>query len=293
MEYSPGCAIPYISRVDAGTVEFLRGLGVTIVSSGDLVGRFEAAWDAPAIATHRAASERLYRIKDRAFVFIAARLAVGTPVRELEVQQEMMRWFAAEGLVTDAPPIVAAGAHAGNPHYSPTAETSARIGSSDLVLLDLWGKLDQPDAVYADITWTGMFDEPPADVIQVFRVVAAGRDAALAAVQAGVSAGRPVCGWEVDRAARDSITAAGYGDSFIHRTGHSLGREVHGNGVHMDDYETHDDRRLLPGTGFTIEPGVYTPRFGIRSEINVVVTRRDAEPTGPVQDALVRIGRRP
>jgi Xaa-Pro aminopeptidase len=289
MEYSPGCAIPYISRVDAGTVEFLRGLGVTIVSSGDLVGRFEAAWDAPAIATHRAASERLYRIKDRAFVFIAARLAVGTPVRELEVQQEMMRWFAAEGLVTDAPPIVAAGAHAGNPHYSPTAETSARIGSSDLVLLDLWGKLDQPDAVYADITWTGMFDEPPADVIQVFRVVAAGRDAALAAVQAGVSAGRPVCGWEVDRAARDSITAAGYGDSFIHRTGHSLGREVHGNGVHMDDYETHDDRRLLPGTGFTIEPGVYFAHFGVRTEVNMYVDIREARVSGPAQAAIITL----
>ena len=289
MEYSRECAIPYISRVDAGTVDFIRRLGVTVASSGDLVGRFEAAWTEPAIATHRKASEKLYRIKDETFAFVGARLSTGEAVHEHAVQQQMMRWFEREGLVTDAPPIVAVGEHSGKPHYSPTAETSRAMGVDQLLLLDLWGKLDVPGAVYADITWTGFSGEPPAEIAHVFGVVAAGRDAALAKVQSAVASGAAIHGWEVDRAARDMITAAGFGDQFIHRTGHSLGTEVHGNGVHMDDYETHDDRRLLPGTGFTIEPGVYTPRFGIRSEINVVVGDRSAEPTGACQQVLTRI----
>ena len=290
MEYSTECAIPYISRVDAGTVEFLRRIGMRIISSGDLVGRFEAAWGAEAQASHRAASDKLYRIKDQAFAYVGAKLAAGDRVNELEVQQQMMRWFGEEGLVTDAPPIVAAQEHSGNPHYAPTEASSRAIRTNELLLLDLWGKLDSPGAVYADITWTGFSGTPPADVARVFGVVVAGRDAALARVRSAIASGRPVHGWEVDRAARDVITAAGFGDRFIHRTGHSLGEEVHGNGVHMDDYETHDDRRLLDGTGFTIEPGVYTPSFGIRSEVNVVVRGRQAETTGPCQVALVRIG---
>ncbi len=291
MEYSAECAIPYISRVDAGTVEFLRRLGATVVSSGDLVGRFEAAWNAAAIATHRTASERLYAIKDRAFAFVGARLRAGDAVSEIEVQARMMAWFGEAGLVTDAPPIVATAAHTGDPHYAPTPATSRIIRAGELVLLDLWGKLDAPGAVYADITWTGIAGEPPADVAAVFETVVAARDAALAVVEQAVAAGRPLHGWEVDRAARDLITVAGHSDRFIHRTGHSLGEEVHGNGVHMDDYETHDDRRLLPGTGFTIEPGIYLPAFGVRSEINVVVGDRTASPTGPCQQTLVRLDR--
>ena len=289
MEYSNECAIPYISRVDAGTIDFIRRIGVRVVSSGDLVGRFEAAWDNEAIATHRAASEKLHRIKDETFAFVGAKLAAGNRIDELAVQQQMLRWFADARLVTDHPPIVACGPHTGNPHYSPTEATSGEITRQSLLLLDLWGKLDTPGAVYADITWTGFSGEPPAEIARVFGVVAAGRDAALARVQAAIAAGDPVRGWEVDRAARDVITAAGYGDAFVHRTGHSLGTEVHGNGVHMDDYETHDDRQLLSGTGFTIEPGIYTPEFGIRSEINVVVGDRTAEPTGPCQQVLVKI----
>jgi Xaa-Pro aminopeptidase len=289
MEYSNECAIPYISRVDAGTIDFIRRIGVRVVSSGDLVGRFEAAWNSEAIATHRAASEKLHRIKDETFALVGAKLAAGDRIDELAVQQQMLRWFADAQLVTDHPPIVASGPHTGNPHYSPTEATSREITPQSLLLLDLWGKLDTPGAVYADITWTGFSGEPPAEVARVFGVVAAGRDAALARVQAAIAAGDPVRGWEVDRAARDVITAAGYGDAFVHRTGHSLGTEVHGNGVHMDDYETHDDRQLLAGTGFTIEPGIYTPAFGIRSEINVVVGERTAEPTGPCQQVLVKI----
>jgi Xaa-Pro dipeptidase len=289
MEYSPGCAIPYVSRVDAGTIEVLRGFGLTIVSSGDLVGRFEAAWGPAEIETHRAASEKLYRIKERAFEYIGRRLAQGVSVDERQVQDEMMVWFSEEGLVTDSPPIVAVDAHAGDPHYAPTPESSEAIGRNQLVLLDLWGKLGSDGAVYADITWTGVTGPADPEVVRVFGVVVRARDAALEFVQSRVGAGEPVRGWEVDRAARDVIVTAGYGDRFIHRTGHSLGQDVHGNGVHMDDYETHDDRRLLVGTGFTIEPGIYLNRFGIRSEINVVVGARTAEATGALQTELVQI----
>ena len=289
MEYSAECAIPYLSRVDAGTVDFLRRIGLRIVSSGDMVGRFEAAWDAAAIATHKAASERLYRIKDRAFEYVGAKLSAGDAPTEYEVQQQMMRWFAEEGLVADHGPIVAAQEHAGDPHYAPSEQAPRAIRPNEVLLLDLWGKLEQPGAVYADITWTGFAGEPPPDVAQAFGAIVAGRDAAVKKVQAAVAAGQPIHGWEVDRAARDVITAAGYGEFFIHRTGHSLGEEVHGNGVHMDDYETHDDRRLVTGTGFTIEPGIYTKAFGVRTEINLVVGERTAEVTGPCQQVLVRI----
>jgi Xaa-Pro aminopeptidase len=292
MEFSPECAIPYLSRVDGGTIDLLRRIGLRIVSSGDLVGRFEAAWNAAEIATHRAASERLYRIKDQAFAYAGTKLAAGTPLHEYELQQAMMGWFKDEGLVTDAPPIVGAQENAGNPHYAPTAERSRAIRPNELLLLDLWGKLDQPGSVYADITWTGFAGEAPAEISKAFATIVAGRDAAVAKVKGAVASGTPVYGWEVDRATRDVITAAGFGDRFIHRTGHSLGEEVHGNGVHMDDYETHDDRRLVTGTGFTIEPGIYTSTYGVRTEINMVVGKDSAEVTGPLQTTLVKIDSR-
>jgi Xaa-Pro dipeptidase len=292
MEYSPECAVPYLSRVDAGTIDFIRRLGMRVVSSGDLVGRFEAAWNATHIATHRAASEKLYKIKDRTFEFIGAKLSAGQPLHEYEVQQQMVQWFKDEGLFADNPPIVAAQENAGNPHYGPTRDQSRPIRANELVLLDLWGKLPQSGAVYADITWVGFGGDAPPEIAKAFGVIVAGRDAAVAKVQSAVAAGEPVHGWEVDRATRDVITAAGYGDYFIHRTGHSLGEEVHGNGVHMDDYETHDDRRLVTGTGFTIEPGIYTKTFGVRTEINMVVGPKSAEVTGPRQQTLVKIATR-
>ena len=289
MEYSPECNIPYLSRVDAGTVDFLRRIGMRVVSSGDLVQRFEAVWDEAAVATHRAASEALYRIKDRAFDYIGAKLSARAAVTEYEVQQSMLAWFREEGLVSDSAPIVAAEENAGNPHYGPTAAKSRAIRPNELVLLDLWGKLDQPGAVYADITWTGFGGDAPEEIAHVFSIATAARDAAIAKVQSTIEAGQELHGWEVDRAARDLITAAGYENAFIHRTGHSLGEQVHGNGVNMDDFETRDDRMLIPGTGFTIEPGIYTQTFGIRTEINMVVGQTSAEVTGPVQRKLVRI----
>ena len=286
MEYSPANAIPYISRVDAGTVEAVRQHGVEVVSSGDLVQRFEAVWSDEALATHRTASERLYRIKDKAFDLVRSRLEQG--VSEFEVQQAMVGWFADEGLISDAAPCVAAQENAGNPHYQPTEAVNRRIAGNEIVLLDLWGKLETPGAVFADITWVGFTGTTvPQKYAAAFAAARDGRDAAIDLVQRAARDGREIRGYEVDRATRHVIERAGYGAQFIHRTGHSLGENVHGNGVHMDDYETHDERRLIPGTGFTIEPGVYTPEFGVRTEINMYVGVRDAEVTGPCQTEIV------
>ena len=287
MEYSPACAIPYVSRVDAGTVDRVRSLGVDVVSSGDLVQRFEAVWDEVALASHRAASEHLYAIKDRAFAFVRDGVAGGT-LTEYGVQQAMVDWFAEAGLVTDCPPVVAAQESSGNPHYLPTASAHRRIGPGQVVLLDLWGKLPRPGAVYADITWVGFTGAAVAPAAaDAFGAARDARDAAVALVADRVQAGQPVSGWEVDRAARAVIGGAGYGDRFIHRTGHSLGEEVHGNGVHMDDYETHDERKLIAGSGFTIEPGVYLDAFGVRTEINMYVGPGEAVVTGPRQTGIV------
>ena len=289
MEYSPNNAIPYISRVDAGTVEAVRATGTDVVSSGDLVQRFEAVWSAEALQTHRAASEALYRIKDRAFDLVRDARRAGRVVTEIEVQRAMVGWFAQEGIISDAPPVVAAQENAGNPHYMPTDARHRAIGEREVVLLDLWGKQPVGGAVYADITWVGFTGEPGDKYVKAFNAARDGRDAAVALVQSRVGAGQEIRGFEVDRACRDVIERAGYGPQFIHRTGHSLGTEVHGNGVHMDDYETHDDRRLIPGTGFTIEPGVYTPEFGVRTEINMFIGDRTATVTGPLQTAYVRL----
>ena len=290
MEYSPGNNIPYVSRVDAGTVEAVRQLGVDIASSGDLVQRFEAVWTDEVYKTHVAASERLYRVKDRAFELVRERMRSGTSIHEFELQEEMLGWFKEEGLVSDDMPNVSAQENAGNPHYSVTRDNSRPIRPDELLLLDLWGKLPRPGAVFADITWVGYTGaRVPDEYAKAFAAARDGRDAAIALVETSVRDGADLRGWQVDRACRDVIERAGFGEFFIHRTGHSLGEEVHGNGVHMDDYETHDDRRLIPGTGFTIEPGVYTDRFGVRTEINMFIGERDARVTGPLQGELVTL----
>jgi Xaa-Pro aminopeptidase len=287
MEYSPRCAIPYVSRIDAGTIELVRQAGVDVVSSGDLVQRFSAVWDADAIATHRSASDKLYRVKDRAFEAVARRLRDGMSTSEYDIQQLMSGWFRDEGLVTDSDPNVSAAENAGNPHYLPTATAHRAIRSDEMVLLDLWGKLDRPGAVFADITWVGYTGRRvPERFAKAFAAICGARDAGIRLVQEATRAGRDVRGFEVDRAASAVLREAGYADKILHRTGHSLGETVHGNGVNMDDYETHDDRRLLPGTGFTIEPGVYFDDFGVRTEINMIVADRDASVTGPVQTEI-------
>jgi Xaa-Pro aminopeptidase len=288
MEYSPGNNIPYISRVDAGTVEAVRQLGIDVASSGDLVQRFEAIWSDEALETHLAASERLYRIKDRAFEFVRDSRRAGRALNEFEVQRKMVGWFEEEGLVADSPPVVAAQENAGDPHYGPSEAKHRAIGEGEVLLLDLWGKLPQPGAVYADITWVGVTGQTVPDrYLQAFTAARDGRDAAIALVRDAVKQGRELRGFEVDRACRAVVEKAGFGAQFVHRTGHSLGTEVHGNGVHMDDFETHDERRLIPGTGFTIEPGVYSPAFGVRTEINMFVGDREATVSGPLQTEFV------
>ena len=291
MEYSRNCAIPYISRVDAGTLDLVRGRGVEVESSGDLVQRFEAVWDADALATHRDASQALYRVKDRAFELIARRARDGEAMTEFAIQQQMASWFEEEGIVSDSSPVVAAQENAGDPHYLPTARRTRQIQADELVLLDLWAKKkDDPNAVFADITWVGFTgrDVPP-EMAAAFEAVRQARDRATTLVQESARDQRDLRGWQVDRAARDVLERAGFGERILHRTGHSLGREVHGNGVHMDDYETHDDRRLIPGTGFTIEPGLYFDSFGVRTEINMHYGEREALVTGAVQTEIVKL----
>jgi Xaa-Pro aminopeptidase len=288
MEYSPENAIPYVGRVDAGTIEAIRRRGVEVVSSGDLVQRFVAHWSPEALTTHLEASAALYRVKDRAFEAIADRMRRGQPTTEHDIQQQMVRWFVEEGLITDAPPLVASMENAGNPHYVPPATGSRVIAPNELVLLDLWGKRDAPGAVYADITWVGFTGERvPAEFETAFAAIAAARDAAVAVVQQAAREHADLRGWQVDRAARSVLEERGFSAHVLHRTGHNLGTEVHGNGVHMDDYETHDDRRVLPGTGFTIEPGVYFDHFGVRTEVNVYVDEHEARVSGPSQQAIV------
>jgi len=291
MEYSPDCAIPYLSRVDAGTAEAIRRRGVEIVSSGDLVQRFEAAWSEAQLATHRDASAALHLIKDRAFDAVAAALRDRTPLTEHALQQRMVAWFAEEGLVSDSAPVVAIGANGGDPHYLPTAGQSRPIVPDEVLVLDLWGKQAGPGAVFADITWVGVTGRTvPAEPARAFRAVTEARDAAVALIEDAVRTGRDIRGWEVDRAARGVLEQAGYADHVLHRTGHSLGETVHGNGVHLDDYETHDDRRVLPGAGFTIEPGLYFATFGVRTEINMFRGAREAVVTGPRQMEIMTLG---
>lgn len=291
MEYSPGCAIPYVSRVDAGTVDAVRALGVEVHSSGDLIQRFEAVWDVTALASHESAARALYAIKDRAFDMVTERIRGGHPVTEFDVQEAMAGWFDDAGLVSDSRPVVAAQVNAGDPHYLPTSERYRTIGAEEVLLVDLWGKLTTPGAVYADITWVGYTGTTvPARYAEAFEVIREGRDAAVSFVKQAVHNGRQLCGWEVDREARSRIDAAGLGDRFVHRTGHSLGEDVHGNGVHLDDFETHDERRLLPGTGVTIEPGVYFDDFGLRTEINLHVGLDTATVTGPLQAEIRTLG---
>jgi Xaa-Pro dipeptidase len=290
MEYSPLCAIPYLSRLDAGTAEMVRARGVEILSSGDLVQEFEAAWTPEQLLSHQAASASLYRIKDRAFEVAGAAVGRRQPLNEYELQQRMMKWFDEEGLITDSAPVVAVGRNAGDPHYLPTADRSRAIVADEILLLDLWGKKRAPGAVFADITWVAVAGiRVPDEVSRAFRAVAGARDAAVQLVADAARDGRDLHGWEVDRAARTVLEREGYGDRIVHRTGHSLGESVHGDGVHMDDYETHDDRRLLPGTGFTVEPGLYFDTFGVRTEINVFRGEHEAVVTGPRQSEVVRL----
>ena len=269
MEYSPRNAIPYLARVDAGTIELVRALGAEPVSSGDLVQLFEACWDDEQWSLHLEAARYTEAAFHLAWKFLAERVRSETAVTEMQVHDVIMDHFKRHGLTTYHGPIVAVNAHSGDPHY----ETShAPIRAGDLVLIDLWAKMDKPRAVYSDLTWMGyMGTAVPQNIAEVFQIVAQARDAGIERVRSAFAQGQILQGWQVDDATRAVILAAGYGEAFVHRTGHSIGTEVHGNGANMDNLETHDERRILPRTCFSIEPGIYLPEFGIRSEVNVYV----------------------
>ena len=284
MQYSPMCAIPYVSMVDGGTVELVRSLGVDVASSAELIQAFEARWTPEALESHLEAGRRVDKVRAEAFALIHERTRNGAALTEVEVKDLVRRNFKAAGLFTDHGPIVGCNANASNPHYEPFADNCAPIRPGDWVLLDMWAKLDQPGAVYYDITWTAYCgDNPPDKIRNVFSVVTGARDAAIKRVLDASASAYPLRGFEVDDACRAVIQNAGFGEYFTHRTGHSIGEEVHGNGANMDNLESHDERRVAPWTCFSIEPGVYLPEFGVRSEVNMFVGDKEARVTGEIQ----------
>jgi len=292
MDYSPGCAIPYVSRVDAGTVEMVRATGVEIVSAANLIQRFEASLTREQLESHHRAARALRSIVDETFAEIGNSISGGRAVSEVSIQEFVMSRFAAKGLATYAPPIVAVNEHSADPHFAPTREHDRAVRRGDFVLLDLWAREAGADSIYADFTWVAYVgDEIPAEHARVFDIVARARDAAVDLVQARVAAREPVAGQEADRAARAVIEAAGFGDEFVHRTGHSIGREVHGAGVNLDSLETIDDRALIDNTCFSVEPGIYLPgKFGVRSELDMTIEDGRAMVSGePRQKEIVAI----
>ena len=289
MQYSPNNLVFTISLVDGGTLEMIRGLGKNVVSSGDLVALFEATMSGEQIKSHFAARDAIDAIVSEAFQEIGRRVRNGG-THEYAMQQWFLEAFRRENLVTVDPPIVAVNANSGNPHYDLRPETSAPIREGDFVLLDVWGKKNIPGSVYYDITWMAFVGKAPSDRMrEIFTVVRDARDAGIKTVQDAVSAGHSLPGWKVDQAVRGHIQKAGYGQYFVHRTGHSIGTEIHANGANMDDLETHDERRILPNSCFSIEPGIYLSEFGVRSEVNVLVRPKLAEVTGKIQREIVLI----
>lgn len=291
MEYSPMGMQPDISWVDAGTVELVWGLGVRVVSSGDLLQFTEARWGQRGAELHFEAARKLLRIKEECWQEIVRHLRDRLPLTEWDVQQFLLRRFAEENLETEHEPIVAVGRNTALPHYFPQRETAAPIGEGEVLLVDLWAKCADPEAIFADITWVAFTGrEVPSAVREVFEVVRRARDAVVDFIQERYSQGEPIYGFEADDVARRLIAEAGYGPFFLHRTGHSLGRHVHGQGAHLDNWETHEDRQLLMGTGFTIEPGIYLPEFGVRSEINMYLSEAAAWVTTlPLQTDVVAL----
>jgi Xaa-Pro dipeptidase len=290
MQYSPNCAIPYISLVDAGTIELIRGFGVDVVSSANLVQIFEAVWSTEQLEMHLEAGSRIDAIRRAAFEEIKRSLNNRGSPTEWDIKAFILRSFEREGLHTDHGPIVAVGVHTSDPHYEPLQDGSEQIRMGDLVLIDLWAKLRSPKAVYYDVTWTAYCgSSAPSTMDHVFEVVKEARDKAIDRVRESRAAGMALRGFEVDDAARSVISERGYGDFFTHRTGHSIGEDVHGAGANMDNLETHDERLVIAGTCTSIEPGIYLPEFGIRSEVNLFIEEKSARVTGEMQQQLLRL----
>lgn len=292
MQYSPLNAIPYISRVDAGTVELIRSFGVQVVSSADLVQVFEAVWSDEQLETHLYAARHMREIVDEIVREVRRRVLDNVPATEVEIQEFILQQYERRDLTAGHPPIVAINAHSADPHYAPNLDDNLPMTRGDFLLVDMWSKRRRPHAVYDDITWTFFIGEAsPSEHRNIFNVVRNGRDAAIAALQRRYAAGETIYGWQIDQAARDSIAGAGFGEYFLHRTGHSIHEEVHGNGANIDNLETQDSRRLMTGTCFSIEPGVYLRgNFGVRSEVDVYLSEQEAIVTGlPIQTELLSI----
>lgn len=288
MQYSPKNEIPYVSMVDAGTIELVRAAGAKVLSSADLVQKYEACWTSEQLESHLSAGEAIDKIVSGAFQLAAKSVRERQTLTEYDLKQWILREFVTAGIMTEEGPDVAVGAHASDPHYGPSPQNSSPIKEGDLLLLDVWGKKKAPGSVYYDVTWVGYLGaKVPEKHAKVFDVVRRARDAAVELIRSNISAGKPLQGWQVDNAARRVIEKAGYGKYFFHRTGHSIGESVHGNGVNMDGMETRDVRHLIPRTCSSIEPGIYLPEFGIRSEVNVYIGDRDARVTGAVQQEIL------
>jgi len=296
MQYSPNNAIMYVSMVDAGTVEFLRGIGKQIVSSADLVSQFEAVLSEEQMTTHNIAREAIDRILEEGWKEMGRRLRPpsGSRRHAALTESDLVQWLSKamrrEGLIWENGPNVSVNANSSDSHYEPTAEHCAPIREGDFVLIDIWGRLNETGSIFYDITWTGVVGREPTErEQQVFTTVRDARDAAIAAVEAAFAEGRSIRGYEADDAARGVIYAAGFGTYFTHRTGHNIARELHGPGAHLDNLETHDERHLLPYTCFSVEPGIYLPEFGVRSEVDMMTSDTKAWVTGKIQRELVRI----
>jgi Xaa-Pro aminopeptidase len=293
MQYSPEDAIPYVSIVDAGTVELVRAAGAEVVSSANLVQVFEAVIDDAGFETHLEAGRRIHRIKDEAFARIGAALRAGEAVTEYDIQRFILRRFEEDGLdCMGENPIVGVNDHPSDPHFEPTPQNCRVIKTGDTILIDLWAKLAVPGSIFFDITWCGYAGTtPPPKYAGIFRVVRDARDAAVAFVRDRFSAGNGCAGWEVDDACRNVVRAAGWGDFFVHRTGHSIGIQVHGNGANIDNLETRDERSLRPGLCFSVEPGIYLPgEMAARSEINVFIRPGgEVVVTGEAQRELILV----
>jgi Xaa-Pro dipeptidase len=290
MQYSPKNAIPYVAMVDAGTIELVRSTGVKIVSSADLVQKYEAVWSPEQLESHLYAGKHVDRIVAEAFQLAARGVRENRPQTEHGLKDWILQQFTAAGLTTEEGPDIAVNAHASDPHYGPSPDRPTPIKEGDLLLLDVWAKRNTPGSVYYDITWVGYLGaKPPGKIAKVFRTVRDARDKAVDLILTSVAKGEPLQGWQVDKAARGVIEKAGYGKYFFHRTGHSIGQSVHGNGVNMDGLETHDVRHLIPATCNSVEPGIYLPEFGIRSEVNVYIGEKEARVTGAVQKELLAL----
>lgn len=290
MEYSAQNDIPYISLIDAGTAEMVRSTGVEIVSSGDLVQMFESRWSDPQRESHFEAARLVNMVKDKGFEFIGDALRKGKSIGEYDVQQYMWDLFMKNNLIADHPMIVAVNANASNPHYTPDESHTTPIREGDLVLIDIWAKLNQPSTIYGDITWMGFAGrEVPARMKEIFQIVKDAQQASFKFIESNFRQGKTTYGWEADDAARNVIASKGYGDYYLHRTGHNIGQQVHGNGANLDNLETRDRRRLIMGTGFSIEPGIYLKDFGVRSEIDVYIGENGPVITSPHQTEILTL----